>query len=129
MLIVAEAALVAHDASIVPNVFVGEMKYSYPDNPAESAPADQLRLKLAVTVAPLAGLMSVGIGVTVSNRTKNVPDMITQLLLCMLTKISFGPSAHANIGLCVVGVVKFQVLGLTVIPPEIVYSVGSFAHI
>ena len=74
--------MVKPDAIIhVPRVPVVDTKYWYPENHTASAQtADQARVNAHMIVAPLVGLMSVDIGVTVSRYTVIVFEMISPLV-------------------------------------------------
>jgi len=85
-LIVAEVAVVVHEATIVPNAAVGETKYWYPLICAGSSQfIAQERVGELTVTAPLAGLSNVGAGATVSNCAKNVLEILTPLALVIVT--------------------------------------------
>lgn len=85
-MIVADVAVVVHEATMVPNAGVGETKYWYPLICAGSGVliAQESVGELTVT-APLVGLTNVGAGATVSSCAKNVLEIFTPLALVIVT--------------------------------------------
>ncbi len=70
-----------------------------------------MRVNGVVIVAPLVGDIRRGVGATVSRCTKKFLEILSQLLLIIVTKISFGQSTQVSNGLCIIDQVRCPVRG------------------
>lgn len=75
-----DVLVVNPDFTTVAKVPVVDMKYWYPVIPMASVPADRLMVNAPVALAPLAGLVSVGIGAMVSRYNEMVFWLVSPLV-------------------------------------------------